>query len=94
MSQSHYVFRVSGRLSDRATHAILGFCDLEVTAAPPETIIHCHVPDEERLHRLLTLVSVLGLDVVSMQQVPRFPASPSSPRLTRQISEETADPDK
>ncbi|MFI5615114.1 hypothetical protein [Amycolatopsis sp. FDAARGOS 1241] len=70
MSESSYVFRVSGRLSDRATHAVLGFGELEVTAAPPETIIYCHVTDEERLHRLLTLFRVLGLDVVSMQQVP------------------------
>jgi hypothetical protein len=70
VSQSSYVFRVSGRLSDRAAHAVVDFGELEVAAAPPETIIYCHVTDEERLHRLLSLFRVLGLDVVSMHQVP------------------------
>ncbi|MEV8609604.1 hypothetical protein AB0383_17010 [Amycolatopsis sp. NPDC051373] len=73
--ESHYVFRVSGRLSDRAAHAVVGFGELEVAAAPLETIIYCHVPDEEHLHCLLALFRVLGLDMVSLQQVPRSPAA-------------------
>ena len=70
MSQARYMFRVAGRLSEEAQHAVGDFGALEVTAAPPETIICCAVADEAHLHGLLSLFQALGLGIVSMQQVP------------------------
>ncbi|MFL6141444.1 MAG: hypothetical protein ACJ72N_06180 [Labedaea sp.] len=70
MSQAKYVFRVAGRLSERAQQTVGDFGALEVSDAPPETIIYCDVVDEAQLHGLLTLFRTLSLDIVSMHQVP------------------------
>ncbi len=62
-----YEFRVSGLLSDRARDA---FSDMIVQPVPPESIIYAHVVDEAHLRELLALCSALGLELVSLQQLP------------------------
>jgi len=75
MASVRYVVRVSGKLSDRARHA---FTDMQVEPVPPESIIYGEVANEARLRDLLALCSSLGLQVVSLQQLPpgRGPAPP------------------
>jgi hypothetical protein len=75
MASVRYEVRVSGKLSDRARHA---FNDMKVELVPPESIIYGEVATEARLRDLLALCSALGLQVVSLQQLPpgRGPATP------------------
>ncbi len=67
MASVRYEFRVSGLMSDRARDA---FSDMIVQPVPPETIIYAHVADEAHLRELLALCSELGLELVSLQQLP------------------------
>jgi hypothetical protein len=67
MASVRYEFRVSGLMSDRARDA---FSDMIVQPVPPESIIYAHVVDEAHLRDLLTLCSALGLELVSLQQLP------------------------
>lgn len=67
--RTHYEFRVSGRLSERAKHACDDFGCMAVVPAPPETIIYGEVVDEAHLHGMLALFQNLGLEVISMFQV-------------------------
>lgn len=67
----YYEFRVTGRLSERAQHAVDEFGDVSVVPAPPETIIYGNVIDPARLHGLLALFQDLGIEVVSMRRGPR-----------------------
>ena len=38
--KSFYEFRVHGRLSDQARHAVDDFSEMQIVPAPPETIIY------------------------------------------------------
>ena len=67
MAGVRYEFRVSGPMSDRARDA---FSDMIVQPVPPESIIYAHVVDEAHLRELLALCSALGLELVSLQQLP------------------------
>ena len=67
MAGVRYELRVSGLLSDRARDA---FSDMIVQPVPPESIIYTHVVDEAHLRELLALCSALGLELVSLQQLP------------------------
>jgi hypothetical protein len=62
-----YEFRVSGLMSDRARYAL---SDMIVQAVPPESIIYADVSDEAHLRSLLALCGALGLELVSLQQLP------------------------
>jgi len=62
-----YEFRVSGLMSDRARDA---FRDMVVQPVPPESIIYAEVADEGHLRDVLALCSALGLELVSLQQLP------------------------
>ena len=67
MAGVRYEFRVSGLMSDRTRDA---FSDMIVQPVPPESIIYAHVVDEAHLRELLALCSALGLELVSLQQLP------------------------
>jgi hypothetical protein len=71
--KNYYEFRVHGRLSDRARHAVDDFSEMRVVPAPPETIIYGSVPDESHLHGMLVLLENLGLRIVSLHQIPELP---------------------
>jgi hypothetical protein len=58
---------VSGPTSDRAREA---FSDMKVQPVPPESIIYADVADEAHLRDLLALCGALGLELVSLQQLP------------------------
>ena len=68
MAQRYYEFRVTGRLSERARHAVDEFCEVSVEPAPPETIIAGTMVDDSHLHGLLALFQNLGIEVVSMRR--------------------------
>jgi hypothetical protein len=72
--ESFYEFRVHGRLSDQARHAVGDFSEMRVVPAPPETIIYGCVSDESHLHGILLLLENLGLRIVSLHQIPDLPA--------------------
>jgi hypothetical protein len=67
MASARYEVRVSGKVSDRVRHA---FDDMKVEPVAPESIIYGEVANEARLRNLLALCSALGLQVVSLQQLP------------------------
>ena len=59
--------RVSGLVSDRVRDA---FSDMVVQPVPPQSIIYADVVDKAHLRDLLALCSALGLELVSLQQLP------------------------
>ncbi|HEV7648682.1 MAG TPA: hypothetical protein VGP26_11010 [Actinophytocola sp.] len=65
-----YEFRVSGRLSDRTRDAVGDFSEMKVVPAPPETILYGAVTDQAHLHGILTFLESLGLQIVSVHQLP------------------------
>ncbi len=67
MAGVRYELRVSGLMSDRARDA---FNDMVVQPAPPESIIYADVVDEAQLRDLLALCGAMGLELVSLQQLP------------------------
>ena len=67
MAGVRYEFRVSGLMSDRARDA---FSDMIVQPVPPESIIYADVVDDAHLRDLLALCGALGLELVSLQQLP------------------------
>ena len=66
MPRYRYEIRIAGRLSARARSA---FVDMDVSAAPPETVIADTVDDDADLQQLLALIQSLGLSIVSVDQV-------------------------
>ena len=77
MPRRRYEIRIAGRLSARARGALV---DMDVHAAPQETVIAGTVYDDEGLARLLALINSLGLSIVSVDQVAggapgEFPAA-------------------
>lgn len=77
--KSFYEFRVHGRLSDQARHAVDDFSEMQIVPAPPETIIYGCVSDEAHLHGILLLLENLGLHIVSLHQIPDLPARRENP---------------
>jgi hypothetical protein len=67
MAAVRYEFRVSGLISDGVRDA---FSDMVVQPVPPESIIYADVVDEAHLRDLLALCGALGLELVSLQQLP------------------------
>jgi hypothetical protein len=67
MAGVRYEFRVSGVMSDRTRDA---FRDMIVQPVPPESIIYADVADEAHLRDLLALCGALGLELVSLEQLP------------------------
>ena len=67
MAGVRYELRVSGLMSDRARDA---FSDMIVQPAPPESIIYADVVDDAQLRDLLALCGAMGLEFVSLQQLP------------------------
>ncbi|MPZ80349.1 MAG: hypothetical protein GEV28_08120 [Actinophytocola sp.] len=70
MPQQRYEFRVSGRLSERAQHAVGNFSEVRIVPDPPETIIYGAVTDQAHLHGILAFLEKLGLQIVSVHQLP------------------------
>jgi len=68
--QRQYEFRVSGRLSERTRDAVGDFSEMRIVAAPPETILYGAVTDQAHLHGILTFLESLGLQIVSVHQLP------------------------
>ena len=66
MSERQYEFRVLGRLSEKTRQA---FADMDVTEIPAETIISTSLADDGDIHRVLTLIQSLGLNVISVERV-------------------------
>lgn len=71
--RQQYEFRVRGRLSERAQHAVGDFSQLRVASAPPETILYGAVADQAHLHGILEFLESLGLHIVSVRQLPAEP---------------------
>ena len=67
MAGVRYEFRVSGLMSERARDA---FSDMIVQPVPPESIIYADLVDEAHLRDVLALCRALGLELVSLQQLP------------------------
>jgi len=64
--ERQYEFRVLGRLSDETRRA---FAEMDVTEVPAETIISTRLADDGDIHRVLTLIQSLGLNVISVERV-------------------------
>jgi hypothetical protein len=67
MAGTRYEFRVSGLMSEQARYA---FSDMAIQAVPPQSIIYADLADESQLRDLLALCAALGLEVVTLQQLP------------------------
>lgn len=65
-----YELRVAGRLSERARDAVGDFSEMRVMPAPPETILYGAVTDQAHLHGILAFLETLGLQLVSVHQLP------------------------
>jgi hypothetical protein len=68
--QRQYEFRVSGRLSEDAQHAVSDFSEMRIESAPPETILYGLVIDQAHLRGILSFLDSLGLQIVSVHQLP------------------------
>jgi hypothetical protein len=67
MGTRRYEFRVDGRLSEEARAV---FVDMQITEAPPQTIIDGEVMDESHLHGIIVQLHALGITVVSANPIP------------------------
>ena len=67
MARARYEVRVNGRLSERARGA---FCAMNVRSVPPQTIVFGELTEQSDLGDLLALCSAMGLEVVSLRQLP------------------------
>ena len=79
--QRQYEFRVSGRLSERAQHAVGDFSEMRIVPAPPETLLYGAVTDQAHLHGILVFLESLDLQIVSVHQLPPQPNDPAETRL-------------
>jgi hypothetical protein len=68
-----YEFRVMGRLSERAQHAVGNLGEMRVEPAPPETLLYGAVTDQAHLHGILVFLENLGLHIVSVHHLPAEP---------------------
>lgn len=74
-----YEFRVGGRLSERAQHAVMDFSEMKIVPTPPETVLSGAVTDQAHLHGILAFLEHLGLQIVSMHQLQKDPNDPAEP---------------
>ncbi|PVZ05398.1 hypothetical protein [Actinomycetospora cinnamomea] len=65
-----FEIRVSGRLSDRTRAAFPG---LTVEEVPAETVLSGWSRDADEVHTVLDRIQALGLELVSLLQVPEPP---------------------
>lgn len=56
-----YEFRVDGQLTAEARDALVG---MQITEAPPQTVIDGDVLDESHLHGIIVQLHTLGITVV------------------------------
>jgi hypothetical protein len=77
VSRRQYEFRVSGRLSERAQHAVGDFSEMRIVPAPPETMLYGMVTDQAHLHGILAFLDNLGLQIVSVHPMPPEPGDPA-----------------
>jgi hypothetical protein len=77
VSRQRYEFRVSGRLSERAQHAVGDFSEMRIVPAPPETMLYGTVTDQAHLHGILAFLENLGLQIVSVHKMPSEPGDPA-----------------
>jgi hypothetical protein len=64
---ANYEIRIKGRISDSLLPAFEG---LAVTTEPVETVVYGPIADQEAIHRLLTKLESLGLEVVEFRRLP------------------------
>ena len=80
MEAANYEIRIKGRVSDSLVSALEG---LAVTTEPVETVVYGPLADQEAVHRLLTKLESLGLEVVEFRRLPGQAddpgAAPASP---------------
>jgi hypothetical protein len=67
LGAANYEIRIKGRLSDSQ---LLAFKGLTVTTEPVETILYGPIADQEAVHRLLSKLQSLGLEVVEFRRLP------------------------
>ena len=67
VAHTRYEVRVGGRLSERECSA---FCPMEVTSVPTQTIVYGELAAPSDLADLLALCMAMGLEVVSLRQLP------------------------
>lgn len=64
---ANYEIRIKGRISQSLLEAFPG---LAATSEPVETILYGPIADQAALHRLLTKLQSLGLEVVELHRLP------------------------
>jgi hypothetical protein len=65
-----FEIRVSGRLSERVQAA---FPEMDVVEVPAETVLSGRSWNEDEVHGVLGRIQALGLQVVSLRQLPDEP---------------------
>ena len=84
MGAANYEIRVKGRVSDLLSPAFEG---LAVTTQPVETVVYGPLADQEAVHRLVTKLESLGLEVVELRRLPGEAGdpgdTPAGPGITR-----------
>lgn len=73
MADLQYEVRVDGLLSERAKRAFGGHGEVRIVSAPAETALYVDVTDEAHLQGILTLLTHLDLQVVSVKRLPELP---------------------
>ena len=71
-----FEIRVRGRFSDRVRAA---FPDVDVVDVPAETVLLGLSQDEDEVHGVLDRIQSLGLQVVSLRQVPEASEAAEAP---------------
>lgn len=79
MPVSRYELHMGGMLSERAQRVVEEATEMTIRPAPPETILYGAVTDQAHLHGILAFLENLGLQLVSMHQLPTEPADPAEP---------------
>ena len=64
---ANYEIRIKGRVSDSLLSA---FEEMAVSNEPVETVMYGPLPDQEAVHRLLTKLESVGLEVVEFRRLP------------------------
>jgi hypothetical protein len=72
---ANYEIRIKGRISDSLRSAFEG---LAVSTEPVETIVYGPLADQEAVHRLLTKLESLGLEVVEFRRLPGEAGDPGA----------------
>ena len=75
MGAANYEIRIKGRVSDALLPVFEG---LAVTTEPVETIVYGPLADQEAVHRLLSKLQSLGLEVVEFRRLPGEGSDPGA----------------